>query len=60
MALLSSCDSGGILETIGLGVPRHRFVRDIEAVSAETVAGLGRALVAKVVSPGIPHTQAIG
>ena len=50
----------GILETIGLGVPRHRFVRDIEAVSAETVAGLGRALVAKVVSPGIPHKQKVG
>jgi acyl-CoA synthetase (NDP forming) len=49
-----------ILETVGLGVPRHRFVRDIGEVSAETLAGLGRTLVAKVVSPGIPHKQKVG
>jgi acyl-CoA synthetase (NDP forming) len=50
----------GILDTVGLGVPRHRFVREIGEVTAETLAGLGSTLVAKIVSPGIPHKQKLG
>ncbi|MFA5028635.1 MAG: acetate--CoA ligase family protein, partial [Candidatus Methylomirabilota bacterium] len=49
-----------ILEIVGLGVPRHRFVRDIGEVDREAVAGLGRSLVAKIVSPGIPHKHKVG
>jgi acyl-CoA synthetase (NDP forming) len=50
----------GILQTIGLKVPRHRFVRDIAEVTAEVLSGLGHTVMAKVVSPGIPHKQKIG
>jgi 3-hydroxypropionyl-CoA synthetase (ADP-forming) len=50
----------GILQTIGLGVPRHRFVRDVAEVTAEALSGLGRTVVVKVVSPSIPHKQKIG
>lgn len=50
----------GILQTIGLGVPRHRFVRDVAEVTAEALSGLGRTVVVKVVSPGIPHKQKVG
>jgi 3-hydroxypropionyl-CoA synthetase (ADP-forming) len=50
----------GILRTIGLGVPRHRFVRKVEEVTAETLADLGRSVMVKIVSPGIPHKQKLG
>jgi len=50
----------GILRTIGLGVPRHRFVRTVAEVTAESLADLGRSLVVKIVSPGIPHKQKLG
>jgi 3-hydroxypropionyl-CoA synthetase (ADP-forming) len=50
----------GILETIGLGVPRHRFVRDAAEVTSEALSGLGRTAVVKIVSPGIPHKQKVG
>jgi hypothetical protein len=41
----------GILRTIGLGVPRHHFVRKVEEVTAETLADLGRNVMVKIVSP---------
>jgi acyl-CoA synthetase (NDP forming) len=50
----------GILQIIGLTVPRHRFVRDAAEVSAEALSGLGHTLVVKIVSPGIPHRQKVG
>ena len=49
-----------ILQTIGLRVPRHRFVRDILEITAESLAGLGHTVVVKIVSPGIPHKQKLG
>ena len=49
-----------ILQTIGLKVPRHRFVCDAAEVTAETLLGFGRTVVIKVVSPGIPHKQKVG
>ncbi len=50
----------GILQSIGLGVPRHRFVRDAFAVTPEVLAGVGHTAMVKVVSPGIPHKQKLG
>lgn len=50
----------GILQAIGLGVPRHRFVNDILAVTPEVLAGVGHTAMVKVVSPGIPHKQKLG
>jgi hypothetical protein len=50
----------GILQTIGLKVPRHRFVRDVAEVTADALAGLGHTVVVKIVSPGIPHKQTVG
>src|SRR5512140_2093296 len=50
----------GILRTLGLTVPRHRFVRDAAQVTAEPLLGFGRTVVIKVVSPGIPHKQKVG
>ncbi len=49
-----------ILRTIDLGVPRHRFVRDPGDVTAEILSGVGHTVMAKVVSPGIPHKQRLG
>ena len=50
----------GILQTIGLGVPRHRFVGDVAEVTAEVLVGVGHTVMVKVVSPGIPHKQKVG
>jgi 3-hydroxypropionyl-CoA synthetase (ADP-forming) len=50
----------GILQTIGLKVPRHRFVRDPSEITAEVLSAVGHTVVVKVVSPGIPHKQKIG
>jgi 3-hydroxypropionyl-CoA synthetase (ADP-forming) len=50
----------GILQSIGLGVPRHRFVRDMAEVTPEALMGFGRSIMAKIVSPGIPHKQRLG
>lgn len=50
----------GILQTIGLGVPRHRFVRDIAEVTPEALVGFGRSIMTKIVSPGVPHKQRLG
>lgn len=41
-------------------MPRHRFVRDPGEVTAELLAELGSSLVAKIVSPDIPHKQKVG
>lgn len=50
----------GILQTVGLGVPRHRFIRGVEGVTADALAGLGGSVMLKIVSPGIPHKQKLG
>jgi 3-hydroxypropionyl-CoA synthetase (ADP-forming) len=50
----------GILQAIGLGVPRHRFVRDAFAVTPEVLTGVGHTAMVKVVSPAIPHKQKLG
>lgn len=50
----------GILQAIGLGVPRHRFVHDALGVTPELLAGVGHTAMVKVVSPGIPHKQKLG
>jgi 3-hydroxypropionyl-CoA synthetase (ADP-forming) len=50
----------GILQTIGLGVPRHRFVPDVAEVTPEVLSGVGHTVMVKVVSPGIPHKQKVG
>jgi hypothetical protein len=39
----------GILQTIGLGVPHHRFVRDVAEVTSETLSGVGHTVMVKVV-----------
>ena len=49
-----------ILQTIGLGVPRHRFVGDVAEVTAEVLAGVGHTVMVKIVSAGIPHKQKVG
>jgi acyl-CoA synthetase (NDP forming) len=49
-----------ILQTIALGVPRHRFVRDVREVTPEVLAGVGHTVMVKIVSPGIPHKQKLG
>jgi acyl-CoA synthetase (NDP forming) len=49
-----------ILQTIGLGVPRHRFVHDARDATAEILAAVGHTVMAKIVSPGIPHKQRLG
>jgi 3-hydroxypropionyl-CoA synthetase (ADP-forming) len=49
-----------ILQEIGLEVPRFRFVRDPEEVTAAVLEGLGHRAMVKVVSPGIPHKQKLG
>jgi acyl-CoA synthetase (NDP forming) len=49
-----------ILQTIGLGVPRHRFVRDVREVTSEVLSAVGHTVMAKIVSPGIPHKQKLG
>lgn len=50
----------GVLQAIGLGVPRHRFVHDVREVSAELLSGVGHTAMVKIVSPGIPHKQKVG
>lgn len=50
----------GVLEAIGLGVPRHRFVRDVAEVTPELLSGLGHTVMAKIVSASIPHKQKLG
>jgi acyl-CoA synthetase (NDP forming) len=50
----------GILQTVGLGVPRHRFVRDVREVTPDLLSGVGHTVMVKIVSPGIPHKQKLG
>jgi acyl-CoA synthetase (NDP forming) len=50
----------GVLAAIGLGVPRHRFVRDAREVTAEVLGSLGQTVMVKVVSSGVPHKQRLG
>ena len=49
-----------VLQAIGLGVPRHRFVRDAREITPELLSAVGHTVMAKVVSPGIPHKQKLG
>jgi 3-hydroxypropionyl-CoA synthetase (ADP-forming) len=49
-----------ILSTIGLDAPRFLFVRDPAEVTAGKLSGFGHTVVAKIVSPAIPHKQKIG
>jgi 3-hydroxypropionyl-CoA synthetase (ADP-forming) len=50
----------GILQAIGLGVPRHRFVEDVREVTADVLAGVGHTAMVKIVSPGILHKHKVG
>lgn len=50
----------GILAAIGLEVPRFLFVRDPSAVEEGALRALGTPIVAKIVSPGVPHKQRVG
>jgi len=50
----------GILQTIGLGVPRHRFVRDAREITSEVLSAVGHTAMVKIVSPGTPHKQKLG
>jgi 3-hydroxypropionyl-CoA synthetase (ADP-forming) len=50
----------GVLGILGLSVPRFVFLRDAEALTDAMLQGLGRTVVVKVVSPGIPHKQKLG
>jgi 3-hydroxypropionyl-CoA synthetase (ADP-forming) len=50
----------GILQAIGLGVPRHRFVHDVRKVTADVLSAVGHTAMVKIVSPGIPHKQKVG
>ena len=50
----------GVLESVGLAVPRHCFLREIEDADDEVLRALGRTLIVKIVSPGIPHKQKLG
>jgi acyl-CoA synthetase (NDP forming) len=49
-----------ILDAIGLGVPRHRFVREVREVTPDVLSSVGHTVMAKIVSPGIPHKQKLG
>jgi acyl-CoA synthetase (NDP forming) len=49
-----------VLESVGLSVPRHRFLRQVEDADGAALRGLGRSLIAKIVSPDIPHKQKLG
>jgi 3-hydroxypropionyl-CoA synthetase (ADP-forming) len=50
----------GILGSLGLGVPRFRFVSDIREVDEEALKDFSHTVVVKIVSPGIPHKSKIG
>ncbi len=50
----------GVLESVGLAAPRYRFLRRLEDADSDILRSLGRTLIAKIVSPDIPHKQKIG
>jgi acyl-CoA synthetase (NDP forming) len=50
----------GVLESVGLCVPRHRFLCGIENADDEVLRSLGRTLIIKIVSPDVPHKQKLG
>ncbi len=50
----------GILSCLGLSVPRFHFVRDPREVSEAGLREIGPTLVAKIVSPDVPHKQKLG
>jgi 3-hydroxypropionyl-CoA synthetase (ADP-forming) len=50
----------GILDAIGLTVPRFRFVPSAEEAGDDILSALGRTLIIKIVSPEIPHKQKLG
>ncbi len=49
-----------ILQAIGLNVPVFEFVADLKTVDQALLGRFGRQLVAKIVSPQIPHKQKLG
>jgi 3-hydroxypropionyl-CoA synthetase (ADP-forming) len=50
----------GILQAVGLCVPRHRFLTRIEDADDEVLRSLGGTLIIKIVSPDVPHKQKLG
>jgi 3-hydroxypropionyl-CoA synthetase (ADP-forming) len=50
----------GILESLGLTVPRFAFIRDVAEVDERLLRGFGHTLICKIVSPGIPHKEKLG
>ena len=50
----------GVLSCLGLTVPLHQFVRDPREVSEAALRLMGATLVAKIVSPDVPHKQKLG
>ncbi|MGO9309176.1 MAG: acetate--CoA ligase family protein [Spirochaetia bacterium] len=50
----------GILACLGLTVPRFHFVRDPREVNEAGLRQVGPTLVAKIVSPDVPHKQKVG
>src|SRR5271157_5126470 len=49
-----------ILSCLGLVVPRFHFVRDPREVNEAGLRQIGTTLVAKIVSPDVPHKQKLG
>jgi acyl-CoA synthetase (NDP forming) len=50
----------GILSCLGLTVPLYQFVRDPREVNEAGLRAIGATLVAKIVSPDVPHKQKLG
>ncbi len=50
----------GVLDAIGLTVPRFRFIASAEEAGDDILRDIGRTLIIKIVSPGIPHKQKLG
>jgi acyl-CoA synthetase (NDP forming) len=50
----------GILSCLGLTVPRFHFVHDPRDVKESDLQRIGLTLVAKIVSPQVPHKQKLG
>ena len=49
-----------ILSTLGLTVPRFRFIREVNEVDEDALRGFGHTVIVKIVSPDIPHKQKLG
>jgi acyl-CoA synthetase (NDP forming) len=49
-----------ILSSLGLTVPRFRFIREVSEVDEDALRGFGHTAIVKIVSPDIPHKQKLG